>query len=424
MNPKNEAASEMNRDENHRIWAVGSLILAIGDAISGRFNPVRVEGEIGSWTTASSGHCYFTLKDDGGQLRCAMFKRHAAFLEHQPKEGDWVRVSGRLDVYPARGDLQLIVESLTAAGQGMWYEKFLELQKKLQSQGLFDPLRKRAIPSHPKHVAIVSSLEAAALRDVCVTLKRRAPHVHVTVFPTLVQGPLAPSSLIKALQSAQSHSCDLAGPVQLVLLVRGGGSLEDLWSFNDEDLAHTIAASKVPVISGIGHETDFTIADFVSDLRAPTPTAAAELCCVALTDELKHLEHASRVMLHALQRKRHQTSQAIVGLQLRLSQPNRHWIRHQQRLDETHSQMLRAIKSYRHDQQLRVHGYATTLQSLHPQRVLERGYAWVTTEDDERLVTRASSLRPHDRVNVRFSDGTQSMTVNPDGSSNLPRMGD
>lgn len=413
----------MKRDENHRVWAVGSLILAIGDAISGRFNPVQVEGEVSSWTTASSGHCYFVLKDESGQLRCAMFRRQAAYLDKTPKEGDWVRVTGKLDIYPARGELQLVVESLSSTGQGQWYERFLELQKRLQTEGLFDSAKKKPIPQHPQHIAIVSSLEAAALKDVCVTLQRRAPFVHVSIFHSPVQGVSAASSLVAALQSAQAFRDPTAGSVETILLVRGGGSIEDLWSFNDERLAYAIANSLVPVICGVGHETDFTIADFVADLRAPTPTAAAELCCTSLADERKHLDQVGRVIMTALEQKSQRMRGELETLRFRLAQPNRHLIRHQQRLDEYQSNMIRSVKSFRHQQQMLLHGYATTLQSLHPQRVLERGYAMVSDEEGH-LITHAAHLKAEQQVHVQFGDGSHRMTVNPNGSSNLPRMDD
>ncbi|MDE2419474.1 MAG: exodeoxyribonuclease VII large subunit, partial [Burkholderiales bacterium] len=262
-----------------RVWQVGALCRAIADALDGRFNPVTVSGEISGFSRAASGHCYFVLKDESGQLRCAMFRRAASLLNFSPKDGERVEIRGRLGVYEPRGELQLIVESMSRAGQGTLFEQFLQLKEKLEREGLFDPQRKRALPAMPRGIGVVTSLGAAALHDVVTALQRRVPHISVVLAPASVQGDGAPRELVDALQSLYALVGDSGQAVHIdvVLLVRGGGSMDDLWAFNDEQLARTIAASPVPVVSGVGHETDFTIADFVADLRAPTPTAAAEL---------------------------------------------------------------------------------------------------------------------------------------------------
>src|SRR5690349_13301597 len=269
------AEREQPPSSGARVWAVGALCRAIADALDARFNPVSVRGEISGFSRAASGHCYFSLKDESGQLRCAMFRRAASLLDFSPRDGDQVEVRGRLGVYEPRGDLQLIVESLRRAGQGALFEQFLRLKARLEGEGLFDSERKRPLPLLPRGIGIVTSPQAAALHDVVTCLRRRAPHVPVVLAPAAVQGAQAPSELVAALQSL--YRLAEAGKLDLILLVRGGGSIEDLWAFNDEQLARTIAASPVPLVSGVGHETDFTIADFCADLRAPTPTAAAEL---------------------------------------------------------------------------------------------------------------------------------------------------
>lgn len=233
-----------------RIWGVSSLVLAIGDAISGRFNPVIVEGEISAWNTASSGHCYFTLKDESACLRCAMFKRQASLMEAYPREGERVKIRAKLDVYPARGDLQLIVESIESLGKGQWYERFLQLKERLHEQGLFDVAHKKKIPSYPQSIGLISSLGAAALQDVMVTLQRRVPHIPVKVYPCLVQGDQAPLSIIDALEAAKQPIKETQKPCDVVLLVRGGGSLEDLWAFNDEALAHALFRFPFPLFLG------------------------------------------------------------------------------------------------------------------------------------------------------------------------------
>ncbi len=256
-----------------RIWAVGALCRAVADALESRFNPVAVRGEISGFSRAASGHCYFSLKDEAGQLRCAMFRRAASLLDFSPRDGDQVEVRGRLTVYEPRGDLQLVVESLRRAGQGALFEQFLQRKAKLEAEGLFDPSRKRLLPTMPSAIGLVTSLGAAALHDVATALRRRVPQIPVVLAPAAVQGAGAPAELVRSLQALYA----LEPRVEVILLVRGGGSIEDLWAFNDEALARAIVQSPVPVICGVGHETDFTIADFCADIRAPTPTAAAEM---------------------------------------------------------------------------------------------------------------------------------------------------
>ncbi|KAB2895645.1 MAG: exodeoxyribonuclease VII large subunit, partial [Burkholderiaceae bacterium] len=261
-----------------RVWEVGALCRAVADALEARFNPVAVRGEITGFSRASSGHCYFSVKDAQGQIRCAMFRRAASLLDFTPRDGELVELRGRLGVYEQRGDLQLIVESLQRAGQGALFEQFLRLKAQLEAEGLFDAGRKRELPLQPRGIGLVTSPGAAALHDVVTALRRRVPHIPVVLVPALVQGAAAPRSLCEALAKLYVLAQEEAAvPIDVILLVRGGGSIEDLWAFNDEQLARTIVQSPVPLVSGVGHETDFTIADFCADLRAPTPTAAAEL---------------------------------------------------------------------------------------------------------------------------------------------------
>ena len=289
LQPANRATSSATA----RVWSVGALCHAVADTLDARFGAVRVQGEIAGFMRAASGHCYFTLKDAQGQLRCAMFRRAANLLGWEPRDGDQIEVSGRLAVYEARGDLQLIVESMRRAGQGALYEAFLRIKAELEAQGLFDAARKRPLTPFPRGLGLVTSLGAAALRDVATALQRRAPHVPVLLAPAAVQGTAAPAALIAALQrlyqlAAAQQQGDAAAMrlplIDAILLVRGGGSIDDLWAFNDPQLAHTIVQSPVPVVVGVGHETDFTIADFCADVRAPTPTAAAELAAMPRLD--------------------------------------------------------------------------------------------------------------------------------------------
>lgn len=250
-----------------------------------------VTGEVSNFVRAASGHWYFTLKDERASVRAVMFRGRSAGLDFIPKSGDRIDVRARISLYEPRGDYQLQVETLRRSGQGNLYEQFLAIKARLESEGLLDAARKKPLPAFPRRIGVITSLGAAALHDVLTALTRRAPHVNIVIYPTLVQGREAAAEIMNAMVQAQ-----LRNEVDVLLLVRGGGSMEDLWSFNDESLARLIAASRIPVISGIGHETDFTISDFVADLRAPTPTAAAELACrprqvmldevIALTEQL------------------------------------------------------------------------------------------------------------------------------------------
>ncbi|HEY0858329.1 MAG TPA: exodeoxyribonuclease VII large subunit, partial [Albitalea sp.] len=269
------------------VWSVAGLVHAVSDAIASRFAVCTVRGELSAFSRASSGHCYFCLKDADGEsalIRCAMFKRTASMLDFAPRDGQLVELRGRLALYEPRGELQFIVESMRPAGEGALFEQFLRLKAKLEAEGLFAAERKRMLPRHPRRVGIVTSLGAAALHDVLTALQRRARHVEVIVYPSLVQGPDAPATIVAALQRANQRA-----EAEVLIVCRGGGSLEDLWSFNDERVVRAIVASAIPVVCGVGHETDVSLADFAADLRAPTPTAAAELISMATDDCLATL---------------------------------------------------------------------------------------------------------------------------------------
>jgi exodeoxyribonuclease VII large subunit len=432
-----------------RIWPVGALCRAIADALEARFNPVAVVGEVSGFSRASSGHCYFSLKDESGQIRCAMFRRAASLLDFTPRDGDRVEVRGRLGVYEPRGDLQLIVESMTQAGQGALFEQFLRLKAKLEAEGLFDPVRKRALPLMPRGIGVVTSLGAAALHDVVSALKRRVPHIPVVLAPASVQGSQAPAELIQALltlyqlapvasgndrdsSSSRGDQSQASPSIDVILLVRGGGSLEDLWAFNDEQLARTLAHSPVPIVSGVGHETDFTIADFVVDLRAPTPTAAAELVSQPGPVWLGTLDLIEDRLQEALTRRIDRQSQRLDTLSARLGRPSalvarqrltlvsttqrlcfsvthelRQKTRHLQGLEmKLPSQVQRTLTGMRH----RLDRAALRLELLDPTLVLQRGYAWLTTDDD-RTITRAEQTFEGQVVQATLADGKVDLTV-------------
>ena len=299
-------------------WSVAALARALADALWARFGVVTVQGEISGFTRASSGHCYFALRDESAQLRCVMFRQRAALVDFDLRDGLQVELRAQVGLYEPRGDLQLQVESVRRFGQGALMEQFLRLTARLRAEGLFDAQRKRELPQGVRSVGIITSPQAAALHDVLVTLRRRSPQLRVIVYPASVQGAAAPAELVRALRVAQQRA-----EVDVLLLVRGGGSLEDLWAFNDEGLARALAQASIPVISGVGHETDFTIADFAADMRAPTPTAAAEMCAPAREELLQQLSRAARALGHAMQVRLGREQQRMDRLQLRLPPPAR-----------------------------------------------------------------------------------------------------
>jgi exodeoxyribonuclease VII large subunit len=417
------------------VWEVSTLCAAVADALDARFNPVAVRGEISGFSRAASGHCYFSLKDERGQIRCAMFRRAAGLLDFSPGDGTLVEVRGRLGVYEARGDLQLIVESMSRAGQGALFEQFLRLKARLEAEGLFEASRKRGLPLQPRAIGVVTSTGAAAWHDVMTALQRRVPHIPVRLAPAQVQGAGAAATLVQALQNlyawtAEDHPSE--PPIDVILLVRGGGSIEDLWAFNDETLARVIAMSPVPVISGVGHETDFTVADFVADVRAPTPTAAAEMAATARDELQQAQDHLAHRLTHALERQLDRQAQRLDSAAARLGRPQAVLARQSQTLDRLalrwrtapaavlssgvhtlerrsdrlHHGLARAVQQ--HGQQLERLGLR--LAALDPQRVLDRGYAWLSDEAGHAL-TRAGQLSAGQHVQATLADGTARLVV-------------
>lgn len=420
-----------------RIWDVSALCLAAGQALDARFNPVTVRGELSGLSRAASGHWYFNLKDAHGQLRCAMFRRAASAVDFVPRDGDQVEVMGRLGVYEARGDLQLVAESLQRSGQGQLFEQFLRLKALLQSQGLLDAQRKRALPAAPRAIGVVTSPDAAAWRDVMAAMQRRAPHVPVYMAPARVQGAGAAAELVLALQRLTGQGplgreLVTAQPLDVILLVRGGGSMEDLWAFNDESLARAIAACPVPVISGVGHETDFTLADFVADVRAPTPTAAAELAATPQAHGLQQLAHWGQRTAQAVQRQSQAQSQRLDRAHERLVRPQAALAMAQQRLQLLAARLPPALAAClaaqrhhltRQSDRLR-HGVQravdaptqrlmhlqTRLAGLDPQLVLQRGYAWLCDEQGQTL-SQTAQFATGQLITATVSDGQVGLKV-------------
>lgn len=417
-------------DSGVRIWPVGSLLRAIADSLEARFNPVSVQGELTGFSCASSGHCYFSLKDAQGQVRCAMFRRAAGLLDFSPRDGQLVELRGRLGVYEPRGELQLVVESMRQAGQGSLFEQFFQLKAKLEAEGLFESARKRPLPLMPRAIGVVTSLGAAALHDVVTALQRRVPHIPVLIYPASVQGAQAAGELRDALRKAGGrHEQD---QVDVLLLVRGGGAMEDLWAFNDEALARTIIESPIPIVCGVGHETDFTIADFCADVRAPTPTAAAELCAQPQASGLNALDLVLSRLQNGVERQLQSHNQRLDRAALRVSQPSHLVTRQQARLAGLAQNLRHSIRASLLQKQTRLHALGVDfpreihasvqcsrqqlqratlrLKLLDPKLVLQRGYAWLSDLQGQ-PITSLTMTHIGQPVRATLADGQVDLTV-------------
>jgi exodeoxyribonuclease VII large subunit len=362
-----------------------------------------LQGEISNWRPAPSGHVYFTLKDAEASMRCVMWRSTLARLSYVPSgDGEAVLAHGYISVYEPVGQYQLYVDDLEPVGQGALHARFEQLKARLAQQGLFDEARKRPLPALPWRIGLVTSPAGAALRDILNVLRRRCPLAEVILSPTQVQGQDAPPQIVQALR-ALSRVPD----VDVIILARGGGSLEDLWAFNDERVALAVAESPVPVVCGVGHETDFTIADFVADLRAPTPSAAAELVAPH-RDELAHRVWGFQAQLAALAgdalSRRRQTLLGEVRA-LRLASPQARVVQQRQRVDDLTRAAQASVAHWLALERERLHGLKLRLETLNPQATLARGYAIVRRRDDGRVVSRVDHAAPGDRLSVQVSDG-------------------
>lgn len=434
--------------EGPPVLSVSALNQSVAKLLERSFPLTWVSGEISNFTKAASGHWYFTLKDDAAQVRAVMFRGRAQYADFLPREGDKVEVRALVSIYAARGDYQLGVEAIRRAGVGNLYEAFLKLKAKLDAEGLFASSSKLAIPVFARTIGIVTSPQAAALRDVLSTLQRRAPHCRIIIYPTPVQGAGSAEKIATALASAGRRAeCDV------LLLCRGGGSIEDLWSFNEESVARAIAACTIPVISGVGHETDLTIADFVADLRAPTPTAAAELAARPRAEWHAILYSDALALKRAWQRQRDERSQDVDWMMRRLVSPSIHIAHQRLKLSALQQQLRHALRipvaearhatsrlqsrlraalpnirelRFRLDSQARqlssqftarnlrhrqsLTHLAAQLEMLAPQRTLERGYA-IVTDRHGTILRKPDALRLHDPVDIRLAEGSARISL-------------
>ncbi|WP_115513192.1 MULTISPECIES: exodeoxyribonuclease VII large subunit [Xanthomonas] len=440
-------------ERNQQILTPSQLNTLARDLLEGSFPLVWVEAELSSVTRPSSGHLYFTLKDARAQIRCAMFKPKSTWLKFQPREGLRVLARGRLTLYEARGDYQLVLDHMEEAGEGALRRAFDELRARLAAEGLFDAERKQPLPAHVRRLAVITSPSGAAVRDVLSVLARRFPLLEVDLLPSLVQGDSAAAQVTSLLQRA-----DASGRYDVILITRGGGSLEDLWAFNDERLARAIAAAQTPVVSAVGHETDFSLSDFVADVRAPTPSVAAELLVPdqrelvarvrrarariaqlqqhALGNAMQRADrlalrlraHSPQARLQLLQRRQEEAGRQLRGrmtqllerLQARVQRgqtrlqaqnPQRNLATLQQRLRALHPQaaMQRRLQ---HDQ-LRLRGLVRSLEAVSPLATVARGYAIVTRPADGSVVRSAADVAPGERLRAQLADGSIAVRVEP-----------
>ena len=389
----------MQNDPQRPILSVSELLRSVRDTLERRFPLLWVRGELSNLNYAASGHCYFTLKDRGAQVDCVMYRSRAQAFDASLREGMQVEAQVLVSLYEPRGRFQLTVENLRPAGLGPLYERFLRLKEKLEREGLFDPASKRALAPYPRTIGVVTSRAAAALRDVLTTLARRNPAVRVIVYPTPVQGEGAAGRIAAMLATASSRAeCDV------LLLVRGGGSIEDLWSFNEERVARAIRASRIPVVVGVGHETDFTIADFAADRRAPTPTAAAELATPSRAEVAANLAQCLRSLSREMRRRLQYAAQALDGCAKRLVHPAERLRRSGERLTALRTRLALALGHRVHRSSAQLERLQASLASLDPQAVLARGYS-ITRNSAGVVLRDASQARDGERILTTLGRG-------------------
>ena len=378
--------------------SVSRLVQLLRELTEDNFAQVLVRGEIANFSAPGSGHWYFTLKDDGGQLQAVMFRPHNRLVRFVPASGTEVIAGGRVSVYAQRGSLQLVVESLEPVGLGGRMLALEQLKARLQAEGLFDPARKRPLPAFPRTIGIVTSATGAALHDILTVLRRRSTGVRVILRPALVQGDEAAADIAAGIAELNRQ-----GEAEVLIVGRGGGSLEDLWAFNEEAVVRAVAASAIPVISAVGHEVDTSLCDLAADLRAPTPSAAAELVVRHRLELESHLDHLCARLSGQIQQRLQRQQQRLQHLNRRLRSPAQQLALQQQRCAQAETRLQRALHSRLQLHRLRLSALAERLDALSPLAVLARGYAVVLKQG--RAVTRTESLHPGDDVELRLHQG-------------------
>ncbi len=395
--------------QDSKIWTVSEVNRLVRDVLEQTFYPFWVQGEVSNLTIHRSGHVYFTMKDPGTQLAAVFFRGADAVRRLKLSEGMKVEIHGRLSVYEPRGSYQIIVDQMRTLGKGDLQQRFEELKEKLRAEGLFDEDRKRPVPALPRCIGVVTSPEGAAIRDFLQILARRFANVNVRIYPAAVQGETAARQIAAGIEFFNHRS-----PVDVIVVTRGGGSLEDLWPFNEEQVARAVAASSIPIISAVGHEVDFTICDFAADLRVPTPSAAAELVigkkvelCSRIDNCRDRLRATMRLRWSELRRRVERAAGSYV-----FREPRNLIRSYQQRIDELSTRLNHCLVQRVQLRKSKLDRLAAQLQALSPRRVLERGYSiLMTTGETKTIVTDADARRPGDRLRAILAKGALELVV-------------
>ncbi|MEN9916927.1 MAG: hypothetical protein RLY40_859 [Pseudomonadota bacterium] len=382
------------------IYSISELNQMVQDLLHDAFLPIWVEGEVSNFANPCSGHWYFSLKDEKAQVRCALFNGRQRYKENLPKNGMQILARAKISLYPTRGEFQLIIDQFEPAGEGVLRRAFEKLKNQLAEEGLFEPRHKKPIPKFPNTIGIISSETGAALRDICIVLKLRFPAISIIVYPSLVQGKTASAQIVKQIQTAnQRKECDV------LILARGGGSLEDLWSFNEENVARAIFKSNLPIISAIGHETDFTIADFVADKRASTPTMAAQLASPDGHEYQQQLDKNFQRLIKIIFYLLKSYEQNLENLAKRLRHPQQRIQDGFQRCDELTQRLNLGIKNQMQIRQQKILGLSRTLQAISPLASLSRGYAIVSDATSKKILRNSKEVKSGQKIITKLAKG-------------------
>ena len=395
----NSTPINTSKPNETKVFSVKEINRLVRELLEQSFPSFWITGEISNFISASSGHWYFSLKDEEAQVRCTMFKNKNMAAEWIPKNGEKIEAKCLIGLYEARGEYQLNIELIRHAGSGLLSEAFNQLKEKLLKEGLFEASRKKTIPQIPQTIGIITSLTGAAIEDILITLKRRSPHIPIIIYPSLVQGKEAPAAIVKAIETANVRmECDV------LIIARGGGSIEDLWAFNEEIVARAIATSKIPTITGVGHETDTTIADFVSDLRAPTPSGAAELVTSYTVELIKTIQVYKNQLNKLMASLIRELIQKIDYLEKRLISPRQQIQRQKEQIYQYIQRINQSMKNLVIQYHLHIDKLKLNLDHLSPHAVLSRGYS-IVTDVDGQIVNNVTQLKLDDKIHIRLNHG-------------------
>ena len=395
----NSTPINTSKPSETKVFSVKEINRLVRELLEQSFPSFWITGEISNFISASSGHWYFSLKDEEAQVRCTMFKNKNMAAEWIPKNGEKIEAKCLIGLYEARGEYQLNIEQIRHAGAGLLSEAFNQLKEKLLKEGLFEVSRKKSIPQFPRSIGVITSPTGAAIEDILITLKRRSPHIPIIIYPSLVQGKEAPPAIVRAIETANAREeCDV------LILARGGGSIEDLWAFNEEIVARAIVASKIPTITGVGHETDSTIADFVSDLRAPTPTGAAELVTSHTFELIKTIQVYKNQLNKLMAGLIRELVQKIDYLEKRLVSPRQQIQRQKEQFYQYIQRINQSMKNVVIQYRLHIDKLKLNLDHLSPHAVLSRGYS-IITDVDGQIVNNVTQLKLDDKIHIQLNHG-------------------